>query len=76
LKENIPCTLSTDDPLSFNNSLREEYQVCYQKLGLGLPELAQLARNGFTNADLSMGLKDFWIHEIENVLREFTQESW
>jgi adenosine deaminase len=76
LQEKIPCTLSTDDPLSFNNSLNEEYHVCFDKLGLGLPELAQLARNGFINADLSRDLKDFWVHEIQNVLNEFSQDSW
>ena len=73
LAENISCTLSTDDPFSFNNSLPEEYQVCYEKLGLGLPELARLAGNGFKHADLDKGSKDLWLSKIQNLLSNFSK---
>ena len=72
LEEKICCTLSTDDPFSFNNSLTEEYQVGYEKLGLGLPELARLASNGFKNADIDVNSKDFWLSEIHDHLLDFS----
>ena len=34
LSRGICCTVSTDDPLSFNNSLLDEYEALKTKIGL------------------------------------------
>lgn len=47
LDAGIRCTLSTDDPLCFGNSLEEEYLAVSHALGFSRRELARLARNGF-----------------------------
>jgi len=43
----VTCTVSTDDPISFGNTLLDEYAVLYQHMGLGCADLVQVARNGF-----------------------------
>lgn len=53
----IRCTLSTDDPLCFANSLNEEYLAVSHGLGFSRRELAKLARNGFEVADLTPAQK-------------------
>jgi adenosine deaminase len=40
-------TISTDDPLLFGISLDDEYRLLSSEMGLGIAELAQLAKNGF-----------------------------
>ncbi|MDE1171373.1 MAG: hypothetical protein PW734_09235 [Verrucomicrobium sp.] len=41
------CTLSTDDPYFFGNTLSEEYARAVRDVGLSRAEVLQLARNGF-----------------------------
>ena len=43
----VICTVSTDDPISFGNTLIDEYAVLYQYMGLSCKELVQVAHNGF-----------------------------
>ena len=70
ISEGLLCTVSTDDPLSFNNSLLDEYQVCHEKLGLCLSDLKGLAVNGFAVADVSSEIRDHWINEIESLSKK------
>lgn len=70
MERGIACTLSTDDPLSFNNSLLQEYRVCHEEIGLSRLQLAQLAANGFEAADLDPSLRDRWIREIRTLVEE------
>lgn len=46
----VTCTINTDDPISFGNSLGEEYTALYQELGFSYSELGELAANGFRHA--------------------------
>ena len=46
----ITCTISTDDPLSFGNTLGEEYAAIHQELGFGYREMGRLAANGFRHS--------------------------
>jgi adenosine deaminase len=41
------CTVSTDDPLSFGNTVNDEYRVLYERLSFNYRELGQIAANGF-----------------------------
>lgn len=43
----VRCTVSTDDPLIFGNTLTDEYVALATEAGFGRAELVQLARNGF-----------------------------
>ena len=53
LDAGIPCTLSTDDPISFGNTLEDEYLFLATHLGFSHEELAAVARNGFRAALVS-----------------------
>ncbi len=46
----VTVTVSTDDPISFGNSLTDEYVGLARERGFTRTELAQLARNGFAVA--------------------------
>ena len=43
----VRCTVSTDDPLIFGNTLTDEYEGLAFEAGFGCGELVELARNGF-----------------------------
>jgi adenosine deaminase len=53
LDADIPCTLSTDDPISFGNTLEDEYFFLATHLRFSQDELASVARNGFRAALVS-----------------------
>ncbi len=64
----IRCTISTDDPLCFANSLNEEYVAISHELGFTRRELAQFARNGFEVADLSLEQKQPFFEELDALI--------
>lgn len=43
----VHCTINSDDPFMFGNTLNEEYYALATDLGFTQAELAQIARNGF-----------------------------
>jgi adenosine deaminase len=61
----IRCTISTDDPLCFANSVNEEYLAISHGLGLSRRDLVRLAMNGFEVADLPAATRRRWIDELE-----------
>ncbi len=65
MKRGLHCTISTDDPLSFNNSLSQEYEICHKQLGLNPLQLAKLAWNGFEVADLDARVRMHWQKQIK-----------
>ena len=67
LKKGIRCTVSTDDPLSFNNSLNDEFVTLFDHLSLSLQEIANLASNGFRVADLEESKKNNFLSQIEDL---------
>ena len=50
LAAGVRCTVSTDDPLCFANTLTDEYAALAREGGFTAGELAQLARNGWAVA--------------------------
>lgn len=64
----LRCTLSTDDPFSFGNSLEDEYHALARDLGFTRKELRQLAKNGFEVAQLDAATRAKWIAEVDAVL--------
>jgi adenine deaminase len=68
LAAGVLCTVSTDDPISFGNTLKDEYRALAAGLDFNFAELAQLARNGFLTADLPAGVRRHWVAEVDRVL--------
>lgn len=56
-KAGVLCTISTDDPISFGNTLEDEYHFLARHLGFSPPELLEIARNGFQVSLASSELK-------------------
>jgi adenine deaminase len=67
MKAGINCTVSTDDPLSFANTLAEEYAALAAEAGFTRQELAQVARNGGAVADVGGAERRARIAEIDRV---------
>ena len=65
----IRCTLSTDDPLCFANTVDEEYLAVAHGLDFTRQELARLARNGFEVALLSAAQKQPWLDQLDAILK-------
>lgn len=53
MQAGVRCTVSTDDPLCFANSLTEEYTALAGELAFTRAELAQVARNGWEVASVA-----------------------
>jgi adenine deaminase len=65
MRAGINCTISTDDPMLFGNSLNGEYLALAQEAGFTPAELTQLARNGFQVADLPTEEKQKYLLSLE-----------
>jgi len=65
----VKITLSTDDPISFGNTVTDEYVALAERGGFSRKELVQLARNGFEVALLTEEQKKPWLDELHRVLR-------
>jgi adenosine deaminase len=68
LAAGIRCTVSTDDPLCFANTLGEEYAGLAAEAGFTAAELAQVARNGWDVADVTAETRRNRIAEIDGLL--------
>jgi adenosine deaminase len=64
MQAGVCCTVSTDDPLCFANTLIEEYTALALELNFTRAELAQVARNGWEVADVSPAVRDAALTEI------------
>lgn len=47
LDAGIACSVSTDDPISFGNTLAQEYQLLSEAMGFERAQLIRVARHGF-----------------------------
>jgi len=61
----VPVTLATDDPGMFHTDLDAEYLLCHEAFGMGVPELAEIARTGACAAYCSVELRDTLLAEID-----------
>lgn len=69
MQAGVRCTVSTDDPLCFANSLNEEYETLASGLGFTRAELAQVARNGWEAATVDESVRRQALSEIEALSR-------
>ncbi len=63
----VNCTVSTDDPLCFANTLSGEYHALAAEAGFSRGELAQVARNGWKVANLPEADRRRRIAEIDRI---------
>lgn len=68
--QGVLCTINTDDPLMFGNTLSEEYYALAQDLNFSRAELAQIALNGFKVALWDSNEKDACIQELQEIISE------
>jgi adenosine deaminase len=67
MQAGVRCTVSTDDPLSFANSLTEEYEALAAEAGFTRAELAQVARNGWEVASVPAATRAAMIATIDRI---------
>ena len=65
--QGIRCTLSTDDPFSFGNSVEDEYAALSAGLNFTNEELKQIAKNGFEVALVDEATQAKWTAEVDAV---------
>lgn len=64
----VRCTLSTDDPLVFANTLNGEYAALADEAGFTRGELARLAKNGWEVADVLVATRQAMLAEIDRMI--------
>jgi adenosine deaminase len=67
MQAGVNCTVSTDDPLCFANTLTEEYAALAGQAGFTKAELAQVARNGWKVALIAEDDRREWLAEIDRL---------
>lgn len=67
LRAGVRCTVSTDDPLCFANSVNEEYEALANELTFTRAELAQVARNGWEIADVDHATREAALTAISRI---------
>jgi adenosine deaminase len=68
LAAGVRCTVSTDDPLCFANTVVEEYEALAGEADFTAAELAQVARNGWEVADVPAAVRAARLAEIDRLL--------
>jgi adenosine deaminase len=67
MQAGVHCTVSTDDPLCFANTLNEEYTALADELLFTRAELAQVARSGWAVADVPDSVRQRILAEIDRL---------
>jgi adenosine deaminase len=67
MEAGVNCTVSTDDPLCFANTICEEYAALAREAGFTRSELARVARNGWAVADVGETDRRARIAEIDRL---------
>jgi len=70
MQAGVRCTISTDDPLVFANTLNGEYLALATEAGFTRAELARLARNGWEVADVPADMRARMLAEIDRLAAE------
>ena len=69
LEAGVRCTVSTDDPFCFGNTLTDEYVAMERDMQLSPAQLAQVARNGFEVALMDDASRATCLAEIDELAR-------
>ena len=65
--QGIRCTLSTDDPFSFGNTVEDEYAALSAGLNFTNEELKQIAKNGFEVALVDEATRAKWTAAVDAI---------
>jgi adenosine deaminase len=65
----VRCTVSTDDPLCFANSIPDEYTALAGEAGFSRRELASIAASGWEVADVPATVRAAALSEIERLAK-------
>jgi adenosine deaminase len=68
MKAGIRCTVSTDDPLCFANTVNEEYEALARELTFTRAELAQVTRNGWEVAEVPVKMREGMLGKIDRIV--------
>ncbi|MEO0510080.1 MAG: adenosine deaminase [Verrucomicrobiota bacterium] len=68
----LRCTVSTDDPFSFGNTVEDEYRALAADLDFTCGELGQIAKNGFEVALVDAATRAEWLAEVDAILSTST----
>jgi adenosine deaminase len=69
MQAGVRCTVSTDDPLCFANTVPDEYAALAAELDFTRAELAQVARNGWEVADVPAAARHAALDEIDRLVK-------
>jgi adenosine deaminase len=72
LERGLKATLNSDDPAYFGGYLNDNYRAAARGVGLGLDDLAQLARNSFTGSFLTPAQQAPHLAAIDAYVADFT----
>ncbi len=67
MRAGVRCTVSTDDPLNFANTVNDEYAALAGELSFTRAELARVAKNGWEVADVGEDARKRAMGEIERL---------
>jgi len=67
LDAGVPVCLNTDDPGMFHTDLDAEYLLCHEAFGMGVAELADIARTGARAAFCSAEVRNKLLSDIDQV---------
>ena len=68
MRAGVRCTVSTDDPLAFANSITDEYRALAEEAAFSWEELAQVCRSGWEVASVLPAVKKQALAEIDKLL--------
>jgi adenosine deaminase len=68
MQAGVSCTVSTDDPLTFANTINDEYLALAKELAFTKAELAKIAKHGWTVADVSPAVRSKAVAEIDRLV--------
>lgn len=68
MEAGVRCTVSTDDPLNFANTVSDEYTALAEELGFSRTELARVARNGWEVASVDEDFRRQRLAEIDQLV--------
>lgn len=68
----VRCTLNTDDPFVFGNTLADDYEVTVTEVGCTVEEMVRMARNAFEEALVEEAQRQAWLDEFDRAAAPLT----
>lgn len=75
LSAGVSCTISTDDPLCFANTITDEYEALVECCGFTCAEVCELARTGWRVALVDKEIKSTAIAKIDALEAEYSSTT-